>query len=162
MKSRLLPSVFLLLLVAICGFGQGKPNMMANVPDTEANFSEADLKDYYLVYENKAVAHVRAVLDRYLKNPSKLDNETENFKGLEKGYLNSRFNVLSQDPDMFGNTHILLVAVDKPDAVFQAIVYTGNGYRLDHFAKDDRFNEEDMRRIRIRYKKFLDDTKHSL
>ena len=139
-----------------------KPNMMANVPETEATFTEEQLKDYYLVYENKAVRHVRTVVDRYLTNPKKPDDETANLKSIERGYLTGKFNVLSQNPDMFGNTHILLIAVDKPDKVFRAIVYTGNGFRLDLFEVDSDFNIEDMRRIRIRYRKFLEDKKHAI
>ena len=139
-----------------------KPNKMANVPEKEAEFTEGQLKDYYIVYENDAVKYVRKVIERYLKNSPKTDNETINLKGVDKAYLKSKFNVLSRDPDMFGNTHIMLIFVDKPDKIFIASVYTGGELRLDRFALDTNFNDEDMRIIRIRYKKFLDDKIHAM
>ena len=142
-----------------------KPNMMANVPEGEAVFTDTEIKDYYLVYENKTVKHVKTVIERYLKNSPKLDDETEHLKDIDKAYLKSKFNVLSRDPDMFGNTHIMLIFVDKPDKVFTASVYTGGPggeFRLDRLEVDKRFNGEDLRRIRIRYKKFLDDKIHTL
>ena len=139
-----------------------KPNMMANVPEVEATFTEDELKDYYIVYENKAVKHIRTVIDRYVKNPKKTDDETRHLKAIDKAYLNSKFNVLSRDPDMFGNTHVMLIFVDKPDKVFDAVVYTGGEYRLDEFTVDTRFNDEDMRRVRIRYRKFLEDKRHAM
>lgn len=142
--------------------GQGKPNRMANVPETEAAFSEEQLADYYLVYEKKAVKHIRTVVDLYNKKSKKLEDETDQLKTIDKSYLSGRFNVLSQDPDLFGNTHVLLIAIDKPDRVFKAVVYTGNGLRLDMFEPDLNFNAEDMRRIRVRYRRFLEDKKHSL
>ena len=158
---KVLP-VFIFLTATVVSFSQGKPNMMANAPLTEVEFTPDQLKDYYAAYQNKAVKHVRVVIDRYRKNTEKTDDETEKLKAIDLGYLKGRFNVLSQDPDVFGNTNILLVAVDKPDKVFHAMVYTGNGYRLELFDVDDRFNSEDMRRIRIRYRKFLEDKVHSL
>ena len=134
-----------------------EPNMMADVPEAQASFTTEQLKDYYIVYENKAVKHVRTVIDRYLKNPKKIDDETKNLRAIDRTYLKSKFNVLSRDPDFLGNTHILLVFVDKPDRVFLADVYTGGELRLDRFVVDERFNDEDMRRLRIRYRKFLED-----
>lgn len=163
MKNSKVIVLSLLVLVTIgSAFGQGKPNVMAKVPEGEVHFTDEQLKDYYLVYENKAVRHVRTIVDRYLKNPKKADGETSILKSIDRAYLNSRFSVLSQDPDMFGNTHILLLAVDKPDKVFKAIVYTGGDLRLDYFRINADFNEEDMRRIRIRYRELLEDKKHSL
>lgn len=141
---------------------QEKPRMMANVPETEATFTKDQLEDYYRVYENKAVKYIRTVVDRYLKNSKKTDRETEIIAKTDRAYLTGKFNILSQDPDWFGNTHILLISVDKPDKVFKAIVYTGGDLRLDYFQADNNFNSEDMRIIRIRYRKFLEDTKHSL
>ncbi len=162
MKFHVMLTTFLLLLLSFCSFAQSKPNMMANVPQEEASFSEDDLRDYYLVYQNKAVKHVRAAADRYSRKPGKGDDETLLLTKVDKAYLAGRFNVLSQNPDLFGNTHILLISVDKPDKVFKAIVYTGGDLRLDYFQADSNFNDEDMRIIRIRYRKFLVDTKHSL
>src|SRR5947207_3995619 len=143
------------LIVNVGAYSQDKPNMMADIPVTEADFTKEQLKDYFVVYQNKAVRHVRVVVDRYLSNPTRADDETEKLKNVNKEYLTGKFMVLSQEPDVFGNTNILLVAVDKPDKVFYALVYTGNGYRLELFEFDNRFNQEDMRRIQIRYKKFL-------
>ena len=69
---------------------------------------------------------------------------------------------MSRDPDFLGNTHVMLIFVDKPDKIFVASVYTGNGYRLDRFAVDARFNDEDIRRLKIRYRKFLADKVHAM
>ncbi len=155
-------SMFVFLVLTLTAAGQGKPSRMANVPESEAAFTEEQLADYYLVYENKAVKHIRTVVNQYLQKSRKLDDEVENLKSIDRAYLIGKFNVLSQSPDMFGNTHVLLIAVDKPDKVFKVMIYTGNGFRLDLFEPDSNFNDEDMRRIRIRYRKILEDKEHSL
>ncbi len=82
-------------------------------------------------------------------------------KKIDKQYLKSKFTVLSRNPDMFGNVHIMLVFSDKPDKVFLTTVYKTN-LRLDRFEEDKSFNEEDLKRIKIRYRKFLEDKKHAM
>ncbi len=135
---------------------------MANVPATEAAFTKEQLQDYYLVYQNNAVKHIRTVVDRYLKNPKKLDDETEILKKVDKAYLTGQFYVLSRNPGIFGYTNILILAANKPDKVIKAAIYTGGELRLDYFEIDPEYNAEDMRIIKIRYRKFFEDTKHSL
>lgn len=137
-----------------------KPVMTANLPEGEAVFTEEELKDYYEVYENEAVKYLRKVFDRYLKNPKSTDSETEHLQPIPKEYFESKFTVLSRNPDMFGNTHLMILFVDKPDKVFVASIYTGGDFRLGRFAEDSRFTKEDIRRLKIRYRRFLEDKKH--
>jgi hypothetical protein len=161
-KFHFLNSAILLCFWATTAFSQEKPNMMANVPATEATFTNEQLQEYYLVYQNKAVRHIRTVVDRYLKNPKKLDGETEILRKIDKAYLTGKFFVLSRNPGIFGYTNILILAADKPDKVIKAAVYTGGELRLDYFEIDPDYNAEDMRITKIRYRTLLSDTKHSL
>ncbi len=138
-----------------------KKEQDSKIPEGEAAFTEEQLKDYYIVYENKAVKYLRTVFNRYLRKPKSADEETILLKGSEI-YIKSKFIVLSRDPDVFGNSHITLIFSDKPDKVFIATVYTGGDLRLDRFQQENRFNEEDLRRLRIRYRRFIEDKKHSM
>ncbi len=161
-KIHFLITVILLCFLVTTAFGQEKPNMMANIPATEITFTKEQLRDYYSVYQNKAVKYIRTAVDRYLKNPKTLEDETKIFEKIDKGYLTGKFYVLSRDPGIFGYTNILILAADKPDKVLKAAVYTGGELRLDYFEIDPNYNAEDMRIIKIRYRKFFKDTKHSL
>jgi len=155
-------AIILVWCLVTTTFGQEKANMMANVPTTEVTFTKEQLQDYYSVYENKGVKHIRTVVDRYLKNPKTLDDETKIVEKIDKVYLTGKFIVLSRNPGLFGYTNILILAADKPDKIFKAAVYMGGVLRLDYFEVDSDYNTEDMRIVKIRYRKFLEDTKHSL
>jgi hypothetical protein len=138
----------------------------SKIPEGEATFTQAELKEYYKVYENEDVKYLRKIFDRYLANAKARDeDESDEFallKRVDDSYFKSKFTVLSRDRDAFGNTHIMLLFSDKPDAVFNTIIYTGNGDQLRGFEKDKTLSEEDIKRIRVRYRKFIEDKKHSM
>ena len=161
-KIYFLNTVILLYFLGTTAFGQEKPNMMANVPATEIAFTKGQLQDYYSVYQNKAVKYIRIVVDRYLKKPKILDDETKILAKIDKTYLTGKFYVLSRNPGLFGDTNLLILAANRPDRVFKVLVYTGGELRLDYFEIDPDYNDEDMRIIKIRYRTFLEDKKHSL
>jgi hypothetical protein len=81
-----------------------------------------------------------------------------------KEYFRSKFVVLSRDRNAFGGTLITILFQDRPDKVFVTWVYPEGAkktLRLRRFDVGD-FNDEDIRRIKIRYKKLLDDKTHAM
>lgn len=81
-----------------------------------------------------------------------------------KEYFRSRFIVLSRDGNTFGGTLITILFQDRPNKVFVAWVYpegTNKNLTLKGFDAGD-FNDEDIRRIKIRYKKIMEDKSHAM
>jgi hypothetical protein len=163
MKQIIFTSILIFTFCfAVFAQDSSKKSQGSKIPQGEANFTREQLKDYYKVYENDDVKYLRRIFNRFLAKPlTKNDQEINLLKKIDKQYLKSKFTVLSRNPDMFGNVHIMLVFSDKPDKVFLATVYKIN-LRLDRFEEDKSFNEEDLKRIKIRYRKFLEDKKHAM
>jgi len=67
--------------------------------------------------------------------------------------------VVSRENNMFGGTLIKILFHDRPDKVFVAWVYPEGGNKqitLRRFDVGD-FSDEDIKRIRVRYKKLIED-----
>ncbi len=134
----------------------------SKIPLGEASFTKEQLADYYKVYKNTDVRYLRKVFNKFIAKPlTKNDEEIDLLKKFDKKYFKSKFIVLSRDPDLFGNNNILMIFLDKPDKIFLASVYK-NDLRLVIFEEDKSFNKEDLRRVKIRYRKFFEDKKHSI
>lgn len=147
---------------AVFAQDSSKKSQEPKIPLGEAAFTQEQLEDYYKVYENDDVKYLRKVFNRFLAKPLiKNDEEINVLKKTDRQYFKSKFTVLSRNPDMFGNVHITILFLDKPDKVFLATVYKTN-LRLDRFEEDKGFDEEDLKRIKIRYRKFLEDKKHAM
>jgi hypothetical protein len=122
------------------------------------------MKDYYLVYKNADVRYLRRVFDGYLRGARVTEEEAESLGKWDKAYYRSKFVVLSRDNNTFGGTFITIMFQDRPDKVFVAWVYPeGSRRRLTLKGLDlGRFTEEDIRRMRIRYRRFLEDKVHAM
>ncbi|HEY5382032.1 MAG TPA: hypothetical protein VIJ65_07235 [Acidobacteriaceae bacterium] len=135
----------------------------SSIPDGEAHFTPEQLQEYYLVYKNPDVRYLRTLFDDYLKGHGKED-EAKLLRPWSSEYYRSKFVVLSRDQDPFGGTLITLIFEDRPDRVFIAWVYPEGGTRKIKLRAFDpgKFNDEDLRRIRIRYRAILSDKEHAM
>ena len=136
----------------------------SRIPNGEAQFSPEQLKDYYRVYENADVRYLRTLFDAYLADSGGTEQERNSLDKWNKEYFRSKFTVLSRENNMFGGTLITILFQDRADKVFVAWVYPEGSNRklaLKGFDVGD-FSEEDIRRIKVRYKKLIEDKGHAM
>jgi hypothetical protein len=71
---------------------------------------------------------------------------------------------MSRETNPFGGTLITILFQGRPDRVFLAWVYPKGSSKTLTLRKLDsaNFSEEDIRRIRIRYKKLIEDKTHAM
>jgi hypothetical protein len=137
---------------------------VSTIPAGEAHFTPEQLKEYYLVYKNPDVLYLRELFGAYLRGASGKEEEFNLLKKWESEYYKSKFVVMSRDKGTFGGTFITFIFQDRQDKVFVAWVYPdGSEQKLTLRALDPgKFNEEDLRRIRLRYKTLLNDKDHAM
>jgi hypothetical protein len=135
----------------------------SRIPAVEVQFTPEQLKEYYRVYTNSDVRYLRTLFDGYLDKSGGTVQERQLLDKWSKDYFRSKFTVLSREKNMFGGTLITILFSDRPDKVFVAWVYPeGSNEQLTLKGFDlDRFNEEDIRRIQIRYRKLIEDKTHA-
>jgi hypothetical protein len=136
----------------------------SKIPEGEAQFTPEQLEQYYLVYKNPDVRYLRTLFDANLSDSGGTEKERQLLHKWNKDYFRSKFTVLPRENNRFGGTLITILFQDRPDKVFVAWVYSeGSNKRLTlrRFGVGD-FNDEDIRRIRIRYKKLIEDRVHAM
>ena len=136
----------------------------SKIPDGEAQFTQEQLQEYYLVYKNPDVRYLRTLFDAYLKNSGGAEQERQMMSKWNKECFRSKFVVLSHEDNTFGGTLIMIIFQDRPDKVFVAWVYPEGANKrltLRRFELGE-FSDEDIRRINIRYKKLLKDKIHAM
>lgn len=131
----------------------------------EAEFTKEQLEQYYKVYKNPFVKHVRKALNSCLDGDCKgyatLGQETEQY--LE--YFKSKFVVLSINKALMGGQDMIIIFQDKPDKVFYAWVYKLAGeededtYELRVFQEYDKLNAKTVVK---QFGKFINDRQHAL
>lgn len=136
----------------------------SKIPAEEAQFTPEQLKQYYLVYGNPDVTYLRALFDAYLHKSGGTDLERQLLGKWSKDYYRSKFVVLFRDGNVFGGTLITIMFRGRQDKVFVAWVYPeGNEGKLTLKGFDlAKFNDEDIRRMQIRYRKLIEDKIHSM
>lgn len=161
-------SAFLALLIQV-GYAQqtGSPpsqDQTSKIPAGEAHFTSEQLQQYYLVYKNADVRYLRTVFDAYLQGKPGREEEFQLLRKWDKAYFRSKFIVLSRDGNTFGGTFITIIFEDRPDKVFVAWVYPAGQEKELTLRRFDlgQFNDEDIKRIRVRYKKLLEDKVHAM
>jgi hypothetical protein len=134
------------------------------IPDGEAQFTQEQLEQYYLVYKNPDVRYLRTLFDSYLKNSGGTEEERQQLNKWNKEYFQSNFMVLSRNDNTWGGTFITILFQDLPDKVFVAWVYPEGSNKKLVLRKFDvgNFSDEDIRRIKVRYKKLLEDKAHAM
>ena len=134
------------------------------IPDGEAHFTPEQLNEYYLVYTNSDVRYLRELFGAYLRNETGTKDEFNLLKKWSSDYYRSKFVVFSRDESTFGGTFITIIFQDRPDKVFVAWVYPeGSARKLTLRGWDlGKFTDEDIKRIRVRYRELLEDKKHAM
>jgi hypothetical protein len=150
-----------LLLPHMSAAQDSKPS---KIPDGEAQFTPEQLEQYYLVYKNPDVRYLRTLFDSYLKNSGGTEQEHQQLGKWNKDYFRSKFTVMSRENNTFGGTLITILFQDRPDKVFVAWIYPEGGNKqltLKRFDVGD-FSDEDIKRIKVRYKKLIEDKTHGM
>ena len=153
------------------------PTSTQSVSNIIENFSEEDLEQYYAVYEDPYVKHVRVALNGYLNGSNegmsvpemvietgKVNNAASGLSSFSKDYYQSKFIVFTINDSLAGGREMNIIFQDKPDKVFYVWVYqvASGEYDLRGFAENNKYNSEDIQQIRIDYKTFLEDEVHSM
>jgi hypothetical protein len=149
-----------LLLTHLSAAQDSKPS---KIPDGDAQFTPEQLEQYYLVYKNPDVRYLRTLFDSYVKNSGGTEQEQQQLGKWNKDCFRSKFMVMLRDNDTFGGTLITILFQDRPDEVFVAWVYPEGGKQLTlrRFDVGD-FSDEDIKRIKVRYKKLIEDKTHAM
>jgi hypothetical protein len=136
----------------------------SKIPDGEAQFTSEQLDNYYLVYKNPDVRYLRTLFDSYLNSSGSAEQGRQLLRKWSKDYFRSKFMVLSRDDNTFGGTLMTILFQDCPDKMFVAWVYPEGDAKKLTFRKFDvgDFSEEDLRRIKVRYKKLIEDKVHAM
>jgi len=158
-RSALFLSCVVLFLTHVLPAQDSKAS---KIPEGEAQFTPEQLKQYYIVYKNPDVRYLRTLFDAYVNNSGGTEQEYQLLHKLNKDYFRSKFIVMSREDNTFGGTLISILFQDRPDKVFVAWVYpegSNKELKLRRFDVGD-FSDTDMRRIRVRYKKLIEDKVH--
>jgi len=150
--------------VSLTRVSSAQDNKVSKIPDGEAQFTQEQLEQYYLVYKNADVRHLRVWFDGYLDGSRGTAQERQILRKWDKTYFRSKFIVMSREANTFGGTLITILFQDRPDKVFVAWVYPEGSKKELTLRRLDLgdFNEEDIRRINIRYKKLIADKVHAM
>jgi hypothetical protein len=152
------------VVLALTRVLSGQDKTTSKIPEGEAQFSQEQLEQYYLVYKNPDVRYLRTLFDSYLKGSGATEQERGILSKWDKAYFSSKFIVMSRDANTFGGTFITILFQDRPDKVFVTWVYPeGINKKLTLRKLDaEDFNEEDVRRINVRYKRLIADKVHAM
>jgi len=138
-------------------------------------FTEAQLQEYYKVYDDPYVKHIRFIFNEYLSRKGEDFDEYGLYNigstalqgDLEKyeEYLDGKFVVLMLDDSPFGGAIMQIIFQDKPDKVFRVWVYPladEIGYDLRSFKENEEFVEDGIKYTRERFKVMLEDKVHAM
>jgi preprotein translocase subunit SecG len=138
-----------------------------SVAPTTLNFTLAPIRSarllqYYSAYEDRNVIYLRSVFNKYLYGQNENESEYELLRKWDRSYYQSKFIVLSLDSGALGGVWITIMFQDHPDRIFSAWVYSNETYQeLRALNSPDR-SEQDMEKVRIAFKQFLEDREHAL
>jgi hypothetical protein len=152
------------LVVSLTLWCVAQDAVSSKTPEGEAQFTEAQLKGYYRIYENSDVRYLRTVFNSYLSGAGGDPRESGLLDKWSEDYFRSKFIVMSRNGNPFGGTLIAILFQDRPDKVFVAWIYpegSAGNLKLREFSPGN-FNQEDTRQIQVRYKALIQDKKHAL
>jgi hypothetical protein len=137
---------------------------VSKIPEREAQFTQEQLEQYYLVYKNPDVRYLRTLFDNYLNKSGGTGEESQQLNKWNKDYFRSKFMVMSRENNTFGGTLITILFQDRPDKVIVAWVYPEGSNKELTLRKFDlgNFNDEDIKRIKVRYRKLIEDRVHAM
>lgn len=138
--------------------------------------TDEELRQYYSVYKDTFVKHVRYALNNYLvgsidgvsssaiKAEKSDDGTVSGLDSFSKSYYESKFIVFAINDGVMGGKVINIVFQDKPDKLFNAWVYqtTDGRYELRGFWQNMSFDVNEMKKIQKQHKTYLNDSEHAL
>jgi hypothetical protein len=143
----------------------------------EITFTDEQLKDYYAVYADPYVLHIRKALNDYLSGTNegmeipdavieKHDTGDGSLAGLaafERSYYQSKFVVMALEDALMGGKTATIIFQDKPDRVFTAWIYRlgDDQYDLRGFWEDATATERIEEHLKT-FGKYIFDKEHSL
>lgn len=143
----------------------------------ELEFTQEQLEQYYAVYQNPYVVHLREALNGYLNGTNqgiespelvlpqqKINDANAGLESFSKDYYQSKFIVFAVNSSIAGGKEIAIIFQDKPDKLFNAWVYqlADNTYDLRGFGKNKTFTPDKMVVISKQYARLLNDKEHAL
>lgn len=145
-------------------------------PTESIKFTDEELIQYYSVYKDPLVKHVRNALNNYLVGSTNgisesaikadiSDNRTvSGLDSFDKSYYESKYIVFAINDGVMGGKVINIVFQDKPDKLFNVWVYqtTNGSYELRGFWQNMSFDLNEMKKIQKQYKSYLNDSEHAL
>ncbi len=185
MNKKSLYIALIMLLIAF-SFSAGyflKPATKTTIPTAqiktikEITFTTEQLEQYYATYQDPYVIALRTALNGYLdgtnngiENPqiviesSRRDGYIDGLSSFSNDYYKSKFIVYAIGNSVVGGKQIAIIFQDKPDKLFNALVYklADGVYDLRGFSQNLSYTPEKMKNIGIQYKVKLTDTKHAL
>jgi len=138
----------------------------------ELTLSGDELKQYYAVYKDPFVLHIRKVMDGYLAgkempdltiDKNDLDGAPSGLAAFDKEYYQSKFAVLAIDDALYGGKDVLIIFQDKPDKIFTAWVYklADGEYDFRGFWENDEATKKIDLALKV-FGKYIFDREHSL
>lgn len=131
------------------------------------DLGEEALADYYSVYRDPLVLHLRVAFDSWLEGePAGVNADSTLRANLDKyiEFLDDHFVVLTMEEGIMGGYVFQLISQESPDRVFEAWVYemAGGGIELRGFGESAEFTRENAEGIAEMYGEFMNDTEHSI
>lgn len=162
-RSRMM-ILALIVLLTVCSTNLfARQDKTSTIPAEEATFTPEQLKEYYIVYKNPDVKYLRSIFNAYLSGSSHGSEDFEPLGKWSKDYYRSKFIVLSRDESVFNVTFITIMFQDHPDKIFIAAVYKrAKAEYLLRGLDVGKFSDEDIKKIQVRYRKFLQDKVHAM
>ena len=190
MKNKI--KLLILLLVAVAGIGlyylytskktevlpeESNGELVEEVKPTPIEMTEEQEQQYYQIYENPYVIHIRTAIDGYLDGTNEgihspavvVESKQEkdgSLSGLDsfKDYIEGKFIVLAINDGAMGGKIINIMFQDKPDKIFWTWVYkeVPENYDLRGFKENLNFSPDQIETTQILFKNYLEDKEHSL
>ena len=154
----LFPHIDLSGIVASNAFALDEKAKPSKGEAKEIVLSPEQMKRYASTYKDPCVRHIRKVIDNYLNGKLVGNDKYDDLKAVDQEYLRNRFVVLSVKNSIMGGREISLISQKKPDKIFWTWIYKypDGVYELRAFAVEEH-REEEIRNIRIQFKRFLED-----
>jgi hypothetical protein len=120
------------------------------------------MKKYAASYKDHYVLHIRKVINHYLSGKLVGGDNYKDLKAIDQEYLKSKFVVLSINNSLMGGRDISIISQKKPDKIFKVWVYGNAGaYELRAFDVEE-LSKEEIRKIKIMFKRYLHDKELAL
>jgi hypothetical protein len=128
-----------------------------------SSYSAELLNEYFKVYQDGYVRHLRRLFDAFLSGEAVSSKEIQLLKPYDKDYFESRFIVASAQTDIMGGMFIKILFQNRPDVLFNAWVYPleSGKFELRSF-EPDPMEPRELWRTRKLFKEFLEDKEHCL